>query len=61
MQLPFDRAGSIILLIMTGLGGTLGYFALRAMVKSQVLKFHLQRSREVYEGAAAVGTHNNRV
>lgn len=50
-QLSFDRAGSIILLGFTAIEGIVGYLALRRMVKSQVLKFHMQRTRD--EGVAA--------
>ena len=59
IQLPFDRAGSIVLFVMTLIEAIVGYYALRVMVKSQVLKFHLQRTRD--EGAAAVGRNPNRV
>uniref|UniRef100_A0A6T8KGF0 Transmembrane protein 17 n=1 Tax=Hemiselmis andersenii TaxID=464988 RepID=A0A6T8KGF0_HEMAN len=59
IQLPFDRAGSIVLIVMLGIEAIVGYIALRVMVKSQVLKFHLQRTRD--EGAVAVGKQANRV
>jgi len=52
-QLSFDRAGSIILLAFTAVEAVVGYMALRRMVKSQVLKFHMQRARD--DGNAGPG------
>jgi len=45
IQLPFERAGSIILMCFVFTEAIVGYWALRRMVKSQVLKFHMQRAR----------------
>mmetsp|Transcript_17512 Transcript_17512/g.35860 ORF Transcript_17512/g.35860 Transcript_17512/m.35860 type:complete len:160 (+) Transcript_17512:339-818(+) len=46
MQLPFDRAGSILMLLFMVVEAVVGYYALRRMVKSQVLKFHMQHARD---------------
>jgi len=45
LQLSFDLAGSIILLVFIFLEAIVGFFALRTIVRSQVLKFHMQVSR----------------
>jgi len=50
MQLPFDRAGSIVMLIFNLSEAIVGYHALRRMVKSQVLKFHMQHARDEASG-----------
>jgi transmembrane protein 17 len=49
LQLPFDRAGSIVLIIMYIQEAFAGYIALRNMVRSQVLKFHLLNMRSAQE------------
>lgn len=46
IQLSFQRAGSIILMCFVFFEAIMGYYALRRMVKSQVLKFHMQRARQ---------------
>ncbi|EKX33113.1 hypothetical protein GUITHDRAFT_98434 [Guillardia theta CCMP2712] len=45
LQLSFDLAGSIILTVFVFLEVIVGFFALRSIVRSQVLKFHMQVSR----------------
>ena len=58
IQLPFQRAGSIILMCFVFAEAIVGYFALKRMVKSQVLKFHMQRARDdtVKSAGGAVAT-----
>ena len=53
-QLPFDRAGSIVLIIMYVQEAIAGYVALRNMVRSQVLKFHLLNIRSAQEAPTNV-------
>jgi transmembrane protein 17 len=49
IQLSFDRAGSIVLLLMYIQEAIVGYVALRNMVRSQVLKFHMLNIRTSQE------------
>jgi len=51
IQLPFQRAGSIILMCFVFTEAFVGYYALRRMVKSQVLKFHMQRARDQHSAS----------
>mmetsp|Transcript_1354 Transcript_1354/g.1838 ORF Transcript_1354/g.1838 Transcript_1354/m.1838 type:complete len:207 (-) Transcript_1354:260-880(-) len=55
IQLPFQRAGSIILMCFVFVEAVVGYYALRRMVKSQVLKFHMQRARDEASASTAGG------
>lgn len=56
IQLPFERAGSIILMCFVFTEAVVGYYALRRMVKSQVLKFHMQRARDQVAQVASTNT-----
>lgn len=56
IQLPFERAGSIILMCFVFTEAVVGYYALRRMVQSQVLKFHMQRARDQVAQVASTNT-----
>ena len=49
--LPLERAVHIVMTVFVAFEVVLGYFAIRAMVNSQMTKFHLQQFHDIRKDA----------